>query len=1013
MRKSSFAHLPSLFATFALFLVSASAAHGRALTPGFNANTVQPNDDGSSSEITLPFTINFFGTNYGRVFVNNNGNLTFNTSLAEFTPSGLQAAAVGLGGPIIAPFWADVDTRGTDCSTGGPGTGSGQAKYGTGTFNNRPAFGATWLGVGYYQCHVDLLNSFQVILVDRSDVAVGAFDIVFNYQQIQWETGDASDGVGGLGGTPAAVGYSNGTNGGTFQLPGSLVSRSFLDGGSLSLVANSNVNSPGQYVFPVRGGQVQNPTPALSSLTPTGAVVNTPGPLTVTVNGTGFINGSTVQVNGATRTATFLSSRAMTFQLTGPELAVTNSSGFNITVTSPSPGGGVSNTIPFPVIRALTDLPLSAPPIVDTRTSSTADSSSSPNSTVQPTCGSHSVSRGVWMRYHAVATGFLTVDLTGTAYQALLNLFTGVFSANGALNLTSTACQEGSVAISRSTGERVVIPPKVQNLPVTAGQDVWVLVTSSTGAGGALNASTSFRATAPIQDGAQATMMPHVVYGGGYVTKLTLINMSGGQNNVSVNFVDNTGAVVNSVTRLMNIGEALRIDTGEANRFNPQACCTTQWAVINSDARIVANLFYEIATPNGTVINTVGLNDDGGATGFTIPVEFQPGPAPGVIGRTVGLALSNPNNTQVTTNLTLRNAAGTQCGNQVGITLDPFAHTQHSLDFDFASVLPPNTTCGGPGVNDVIGTIVGSTSPSLPVSVVAVGDDFGPFFSTPPVTGGTHIVIPHIATGFLSNTGYISKITVMNLTSTTANITVKYFNGSTQVATSPYNIPPKGALRLPSLSCPAPQPMTATSGYCVDESERFATFTERWATIDSNVQIATNLFFEVEDTTPQHNVINTIGFNNAQELSAFTLPAELEPALGSNGGQQRTIGLVMANGGASTANVTLKLYNSDGTLRACQTPTGGTTGGVTCTASANLAMAAGTQVLMSVNLQFAASLPNANFMGTLVVMSCTNAGPCTTTNNVVNSPAFVSAVALQADYGPFSAIPLIGGIPQP
>jgi len=746
-------------------------------------------------------------------------------------------------------------------------------------------------------------------------------------------------------------------------------------------------------------------------LTPGGAIVGSPA-TTVTVNGSGFISGSVVNVNGTPRTTTFLSAGALRFQLTPTELQALNFTGLAITVTNPSPGGGTSNPVPFAVVSLLTDSPASAPPILDSRFNAQATTTNSANATVQPGCGTHSMSHGAWLRIRIAADGFLNVDLTGTGYQALLSLWTAANGNPNALTAVPNGCTEGAVAISRSTGERVIIPPKLNNIPVGAGQDIFILVTASTGAGGALNATTSFRASAPIQAGAQATMMPHVVFGGGYVTKLTLINMSGAQNNVAVNFVDNNGAVVNSVTRLMNIGEALRIDTGEANRFNPQQCCTTQWAVINSEGRVVANLFYEIADNNGTVFNTVGLNDDGGNTSFTIPVEFQPGPAPGVIGRTVGLALSNPNPTSVTANLTLRNAAGTQCGNTVGINLPAFGHTQHSLDFDFAAVLPPNTTCGGPGVNDVIGTITGSTTPNQNISVVAVGDDFGPFFSTPPVTGGTHIVIPHIATGLLSNTGYISKITVMNLTSSGTPIAVRYFNGSVLVGTTALTVPANGAVRLPSENCPAPAPMGNQNAYCVDESERFQPFTERWAIIDSNGQIATNLFFEVEDNTPQHNVINTIGFNNGQELSAFTLPAELEPALASNGNRQRTIGLVMANGGSSVANVTLKLYNADGSLRGCQSPTGGQIGGVICTSSANLAMAAGTQVLMSINAQFAASLPNANFIGTLVVMSCTNAGLCTTTNGVVNNPAFVSAVALEADYGPFSAIPLIGGVPQ-
>jgi len=59
-------------------------------------------------------------------------------------------------------------------------------------------FGVTWPGVGCYNQNATHRNFFQVVLVDRSDVAAGDFDIEFNYDQIQWETGDFSGGSNGL-----------------------------------------------------------------------------------------------------------------------------------------------------------------------------------------------------------------------------------------------------------------------------------------------------------------------------------------------------------------------------------------------------------------------------------------------------------------------------------------------------------------------------------------------------------------------------------------------------------------------------------------------------------------------------------------------------------------------------------------------------------------------------------------------------------------------------------------------
>jgi hypothetical protein len=99
--------------------------------------------------------------------------------------------------------------------------------YGTDTVGGRAAFGVNWVDVGYFNAHDDKLNQFQLVLIDRSDINPGDFDIQFNYGDMLWETGDVSGGSGGLGGTSAAVGYSNGA--GSYQeVIGSLVAGSFV-----------------------------------------------------------------------------------------------------------------------------------------------------------------------------------------------------------------------------------------------------------------------------------------------------------------------------------------------------------------------------------------------------------------------------------------------------------------------------------------------------------------------------------------------------------------------------------------------------------------------------------------------------------------------------------------------------------------------------------------------------------------------------------------------------------------
>lgn len=217
-------------------------------TADCSQNALGPNDDSSTSPVPLPFGVNFYGTSYEKLWINNNGNVTFDRPLSTYTPFGIA----GTSAQIIAPFFADVDTR---------GSGSQTVTYGWGntTFEGHRAFCVNWVNVGYFAGHTDKLNSFQLLLVHREDSSnPGDFDIVFNYDKIQWESGDASGGSAGLGGTSAAAGFSNGTGreGTSFELPGSLVNGAFLDSNPATSLAATRTDSPvaGRHVYRVRGG---------------------------------------------------------------------------------------------------------------------------------------------------------------------------------------------------------------------------------------------------------------------------------------------------------------------------------------------------------------------------------------------------------------------------------------------------------------------------------------------------------------------------------------------------------------------------------------------------------------------------------------------------------------------------------------------------------------------------------------------------------------------------------------
>ena len=233
-----------LLGVSASLVISVNTLFGGAVVAGFDATALAANDDGSTGLVGFGLgPLNFFGTDYTGAYLNNNGNMTFAGPLSTFTPFGITGGSLAM----IAPFFADVDTR---------GAGSGVMKYGAGTFEGHAAFGQTWRDVGYFASNVNKLNTFQTLLVNRSDIAAKDFDIYFNYDTIKWETGGASGGSNGLGGSSARAGYTNGL-GSFYELPGSGVNGAFLDGGVNALNTHSlNRTEAGRYLFMVRSGVV-------------------------------------------------------------------------------------------------------------------------------------------------------------------------------------------------------------------------------------------------------------------------------------------------------------------------------------------------------------------------------------------------------------------------------------------------------------------------------------------------------------------------------------------------------------------------------------------------------------------------------------------------------------------------------------------------------------------------------------------------------------------------------------
>lgn len=184
--------------TFTVVQMDASGGSGEA-DP---SDPCQRNDDDSSAAIALQFPFDFYGGTFNDVNINNNGNLSFGAHFSTYTSTGFPIS----GFPMIAPFWGDVDTR----------DNSGGVVY----YRSEPnRFVVTWDHVGYFNSNDDLLNTFQVILTDGTDPLIGlGNNVCFSYGDMQWTTGDASGGSGGLGGSPTTVGANKGDGSTYFQV---------------------------------------------------------------------------------------------------------------------------------------------------------------------------------------------------------------------------------------------------------------------------------------------------------------------------------------------------------------------------------------------------------------------------------------------------------------------------------------------------------------------------------------------------------------------------------------------------------------------------------------------------------------------------------------------------------------------------------------------------------------------------------------------------------------------------
>jgi len=128
------------------------------------------------------------------------------------------------------------------------------------------------------------------------------------------------------------------------QLTAAILASDIATGATASITVSNPAPSAG--TSNAAALTINNPAPAITTLSPASATVGGPA-FTLTVNGTGFVNGSTVRWNGANRATTFVSATNLTAAITAADIATAGAA--SVTVVNSTPGGGTSNAVNFPI----------------------------------------------------------------------------------------------------------------------------------------------------------------------------------------------------------------------------------------------------------------------------------------------------------------------------------------------------------------------------------------------------------------------------------------------------------------------------------------------------------------------------------------------------------------------------------------------------------------------------------------------------------------------------------------
>jgi len=140
-------------------------------------------------------------------------------------------------------------------------------------------------------------------------------------------------------GTPLTTTFVNAT-----QITAQVPAGNLTASGSVNITVTNP--TPGGGTSPVWTFPINNPVPAISSLSPATASAGG-GAFTITLNGNNFVGVSVVKWNGTALPTTFVSATQLTAQVPVSDVSTTGSA--SVTVANPAPGGGTSAAWTYPI----------------------------------------------------------------------------------------------------------------------------------------------------------------------------------------------------------------------------------------------------------------------------------------------------------------------------------------------------------------------------------------------------------------------------------------------------------------------------------------------------------------------------------------------------------------------------------------------------------------------------------------------------------------------------------------